>query len=87
MKQERKRVIARLCQGRRNQSIIVKPKEKSDACSSDQTKRDIKNGIDVAKLGIGITAMKFNGILSESIDVNLGFLKGQFWDHFYFCYI
>jgi len=33
--------------------IIVKPKEKSDACSSDQTKRDIKNSIDVAKLGVG----------------------------------
>jgi len=38
--------------------IIVKPKEKSDACFSDQTKRDIKNSIDVAKLGVGITTMK-----------------------------
>jgi len=38
--------------------IIVKPKEKSDACSSDQTKRDIKNSIDVAKLRVGITTMK-----------------------------
>jgi len=38
--------------------IIVKPKEKSDACSSDQTKRDIKNSIDIAKLRVGITAMK-----------------------------
>jgi len=38
--------------------IIVKPKEKSDACSSDQTKRDIKNSIDVAKFGVGITTMK-----------------------------
>jgi len=38
--------------------IIVKPKEKSDACSSDQTKRDIKNSIDVAKVGVRITAMK-----------------------------
>jgi len=39
-------------------SVIIKPKEKSDACSSDQTKRDIKNSIDVAKLGVGIIAMK-----------------------------
>jgi len=38
--------------------IIVKPKEKSDACSSDQTKRDIKNSIGAAKLGVGITTMK-----------------------------
>jgi len=38
--------------------IIVKPKEKSDACSSEQTKRDIKNSIDVAKLGVGIITMK-----------------------------
>jgi len=38
--------------------IIVKPKEKSDARSSDQTKRDIKNNINVAKLGVGITTMK-----------------------------
>jgi len=38
--------------------IIVKSKEKSDACSSDQMKRDIKSSIDVAKLGVGITATK-----------------------------
>jgi len=38
--------------------MIVKSKEKNDACSSDQTKRDIKNSIDVAKLGVRITAMK-----------------------------
>jgi len=38
--------------------IIVKPKEDSDAYSSDQMKRDIKNSINVAKLGVGITAMK-----------------------------
>jgi len=44
---------------RKKQSIIfVKPKDKSDACSNDQTKTDIKNSIDVAKLGVGITAMK-----------------------------
>jgi len=38
--------------------LSIKPKEESDACSSDQTKRDIKNSIDVAKLGVGITTIK-----------------------------
>jgi len=44
---------------RKKESVIIfKPKEESDACSSDQTKRDIKNSIDIAKLEVGITAMK-----------------------------
>jgi len=57
MKRERRRVIATL-ETKKEPIIIVKPKEKSDACSSDQTKRDIKNSIDIAKLGVGITTMK-----------------------------
>jgi len=38
--------------------IIIKPLEENDASSSEVIKRDIKNKIDVAKLGIGITKMR-----------------------------
>ncbi|KMQ86760.1 hypothetical protein RF55_14183 [Lasius niger] len=37
--------------------IIVRPREE-DASSSENTKRDIKNQIDVSKMGVGITKMK-----------------------------
>ncbi|KMQ84369.1 hypothetical protein RF55_17881 [Lasius niger] len=37
--------------------IIIRPKEE-DASSSEITKRDIKNKIDVSKMGVGITKMK-----------------------------
>lgn len=38
--------------------IIIKPLEENDASSSEDTKRDIKNKIDITKLGVGITKMK-----------------------------
>jgi len=57
-KAEKKKSYSEAVSRKKESIIIVKPKEKSDACSSDQTKRDIKNSIDVAKLGVGITAMK-----------------------------
>lgn len=37
--------------------IIIKPRDE-DNSSSEITKRDIKNKIDVSKLGVGITKMK-----------------------------
>jgi len=54
----KKRSYSEAVETRKESVIIVKPKEKSDACSSDQTKRDIKNSINVAKLGVGITTMQ-----------------------------
>jgi len=53
-----KRSYSEAVEARKESVIIVRPKEKNDACSSDQTKRDIKSSIDVAKLGVGITSMK-----------------------------
>jgi len=38
--------------------IIIKPLKEDDANTSEETKKDIKNKIDVAKLGLGITKMK-----------------------------
>jgi len=38
--------------------IIIKPLKEDDANSSEETKKDIKNKIDVTKLGLGITKMK-----------------------------
>lgn len=38
--------------------IIIKPLEENVASSSEDTKRDIKNKIDITKLGVGITKMK-----------------------------
>lgn len=38
--------------------IIIKPLKEDDTSTSEETKRDIKNKIDVAKLGLGITKMK-----------------------------
>jgi len=34
--------------------IIIKPLKEDDANSSEETKKDIKNKIDVTKLGLGI---------------------------------
>ena len=38
--------------------VIIKPLKEDDANSSEETKRDIKEKIDVTKLGLGITKMK-----------------------------
>lgn len=38
--------------------IIIKPLKEDDTNSSEETKRDIKEKIDVTKLGLGITKMK-----------------------------
>lgn len=38
--------------------IIIKPVEEKEASSSEDTKRDIKNKIDITKLRVGITKIK-----------------------------
>lgn len=43
---------------KREAIIIIKPVEEKEASSSKDTKRDIKNKIDITKLGVGITKMK-----------------------------
>jgi len=57
-KAEKKKSYSEAVARKKESVIIVSPKEKSDACSSDQMKRDMKNSIDVAKLRVRITAMK-----------------------------
>jgi len=57
-KAEKKKSYSKAVARKKESVIIVKPKEKSHACSSDQTKKDIKSSINVAKLGVGITTMK-----------------------------
>lgn len=54
---EKKKTYSEAVSKERETVIIIKPKNE-DAGSSDVTKNDIKNKIDVSSLGVGITKMK-----------------------------
>lgn len=42
----------------RESVLIIKPRQEEEGKSSEATKRDIKNKIDISKLEVGITKMK-----------------------------
>lgn len=58
VQEERKKSYSEAAAKKQEAVIIIKPVEEKDASSSEDTKRDIKNKIDIAKLGVGITKMK-----------------------------
>lgn len=57
-KTENKKSYSEAAVNKQEAVIIIKPLEEGEEKSSEMTKKDIKNKIDVSKLGVGITKMK-----------------------------
>lgn len=57
-KTENKKSYSEAVVNKQEAVIIIKPLEESEANSSEMTKKEIKNTIDVSKLRVGITKMK-----------------------------
>lgn len=53
-----KKTYSGAVKGKTEAVIIIKPKEAEEGNSSEATKKDIKNKIDISKLGVGITKLR-----------------------------
>lgn len=53
-----KKTYSGAVKGKTEAVIIIKPKEAEEGNSSETTKKDIKNKIDISKLGVGITKLR-----------------------------
>jgi len=58
LQKNRKKSYSEVASNKQEAIFIIKPMKENDASSSEVTKKNIKNKIDVSKLGVRITKMK-----------------------------